>query len=135
MRKTDRVVVMKHWVDNVIDMLSEEQLKEFSYAILKYGLYEEYYESKDVAVKMALNFVLPQIDLMLDSYEERKEFGTNVGRKKSINDMEVWNMYQQGMSGAEIARKLGKPTSTIYSTDGWKNRDNPKYGEGSDFGF
>lgn len=33
----------------------------------------------------------------------------------------------EGKSGAEIARELNIPTTTLYSTEGWKNRKNPNY--------
>lgn len=127
MRKIDRMFVMKHWIDNVKDMLNEHQMQEFCYVILMYGLYEEYHKSNDAAVQMALNFVLPQIDMMLDSYEEKKEMGQKVGRKKTIDDVAVWKMFREGVKGADIAKKLGKTPTAIYHSEGWAQRLNDNY--------
>ena len=127
MRKIDRILIMSNWIDNVKEMLNEDQLKEFCYAILMYGLYEEYHKSNDVAVQMALNFVLPQIDMMLDSYEEKKQMGQKVGRKKTIDDIQVWKMFREGVKGADIAKKLGKTPTAIYHSEGWQERLNDNY--------
>jgi len=34
---------------------------------------------------------------------------------------------EKNKSGAEIAKELNIPTTTLYSTEGWKNRNNPNY--------
>lgn len=127
MRKIDRVIVMKHWIDSVKNMLNEQQMQEFSYAILMYGLYEEYHKSNDVAVQMALNFVWPQIDMMIEGYEEKREMGKKMGRKKTVDDTVVWQMFQEGKKAPEIAKLLDKPPQTIYSSEGWRERFNKDY--------
>lgn len=127
MRDIDRIIVMRNWIDNVKGMLNEKQLQEYTSAILMYGLYEEYHKSDDVAVQMALNFVLPQIDMMLDSYEEKKKVGQKVGRKKTVDDVQVWKLFREGVKGADIAKKLGKTPTAIYHSEGWQERLNDNY--------
>lgn len=116
---------MKNWLDQIEKNGNEEQKKEIVWAIVKYGLEEEYNKTDDPVVNMALDFILPQIDNMKDKYNSQIEQGKKGGRPKTIDDAEIWRMaHEEGLNGSEIASRLGVPKSTVYSTVGWKERKN-----------
>ena len=51
------------------------------------------------------------------------EQGKKGGRPSDKNHAEIWKMFNiEGKSGAEIARELNIPTTTLYSTEGWKSK-------------
>ena len=123
----DKFVIMKNWIDYVKDSCSEEELKEYIYGIVKYGLYEEEYKSSNSLVNVSLKFVLPQIDKMQEKYSERVAYGKTKGRKKLTDDVRIWELAQEGKNGQQIAEELGINAKTIYGSEGWKNRNNKDY--------
>ena len=124
----DKFVVMIKWIDGCIDDLTIDQMKEVAYGVLMYGLYEEQYAPEDAMAKMALKFIFPQIEIMQNAYQRKVSGGENGGKKAKLDPLEVWQLAQQIESGAEIARKLGVPKTTLYSNEGWKQRTNKNYG-------
>jgi DNA invertase Pin-like site-specific DNA recombinase len=83
-----------------------------------YGKEVEGVEHKDA--KLALNFIIPQIDNMIKAYDEKVERGSKGGRPKKIDDDEVYKLALQGMKGPTIAKELGCGKSSIYDNAGWK---------------
>ena len=124
----DKMVVMKDWLERIKKRTNEEQYKEICAKILDYGIFEIFEESNDNLVNSHLDWLLPQIDLMQEKYQGMVEQGKKGGRPSDKNHAEIWKMFNiEGKSGAEIARELNIPTTTLYSTEGWKNRKNPNY--------
>lgn len=123
----DRVVIEKAWLEKFKDICNEEQLKEISYGLLKYGLYGEDIDSNDAVVNVVLNFIRPQIDNMQKAYEKKISKGENVGRPATIDTETVYQMAREGAKAKEIAEVLGKNIKSIYSNQGWINRKNPNF--------
>lgn len=124
----DKIVIMKSWLERIKNRTNKEQYREICEKILDYGLFEDFEESEDNLVNSHLDWLLPQIDLMKEKYGNMIEQGKKGGRPSTINQQEVWRMFnEENMNGAEIAKALGIPTTTLYSTEGWKNRKNPNY--------
>lgn len=119
----DRVVIERAWLEKFKDMCNEEQLKEISYGLLQYGLYENSLDSSDPVVNVALNFIEPQIDNMQTAYEKKVNGGKVNGRPAKIDKKKVWELARQGTSAADIAQELGvESVKSIYSNEGWKKR-------------
>lgn len=119
----DSVVIMRNWLEQVESLCNEEQMKEFCYHLLKYGLYEEYGKTADPAVSMAMAFITPQIDAMQEDYEKKIAAGARGGKACKVDNEKIWKMAKDGISGGQIAEELGLPRSTVYSSAGWKARD------------
>ena len=62
----DSVKIMSNWLESFKDTCTEEQLKEICYRIIQYGIYEKWIEKEDddAVVKVAMNLISPQIDIM-----------------------------------------------------------------------
>ena len=124
----DKMVVMKSWLEKIKKRTTPEQYMEVCAKILDYGIFEEFHESSDNLVNSHLDWLFPQIDLMQEKNDKMVEKGKRGGRPSDKNHAEIWKMFNvRGMKGAEIAAELGIPTTTLYSTEGWKNRKNPHY--------
>jgi hypothetical protein len=95
--------------------------------MLKYGLKGEYQESNDSAVNVAMNFITPQIDAMQEEYDKQVAKGKTGGRPTTVDNKLIWTMAQDGKSGTQIADELKVPKTTIYSSQGWKQRNNKVY--------
>lgn len=121
------MLLMKHWFNSIEKIGTEEQVKDFLYGIYKYGIEEENYVSNDQVVNIALDNVFTQIDAMQESYERDKTNGRKGGRPCKIDNKRVWEMARNGKSGIEISEELGVPKTTIYSSDGWRQRKNINY--------
>ena len=119
------MVVMTKWLENL--NCTEEQKKEICYRIVKYGCMEEYVQSDDPAVNMAMDFILPQIDTMQENYESKIAAGQHSGRQTILDAKEIWELARSGMSGTAIAEQLGVPKTTLYSNIGWKQRRNKEF--------
>lgn len=125
----DSVKIMSNWLDNFKDVCTEEQLKEIYYRIIQYGLYEKWIEKEDddPLVKIAMNFISPQIDAMQDAYEERIEKGKH-GRAGKLNSYQIWTWAREGKKAKEIAELLGGISiNSVYSNAGWKAKDNDNF--------
>ena len=121
----DSVKIMSNWLESFKDTCTEEQLKEICYRIIQYGIYETWIEKEDddAVVKVAMNLISPQIDIMQDEYEEKIERGKRGGRPAKLNPRIVWKLAREGKKAKEISEELGGvPLTTIYSSEGWKQR-------------
>lgn len=119
--------VMAAWLESC-EALPLEQKKEIYYHIIRYGIYGEEPMSDDVTAQVALNFIMPQIKNMQNSYDNKVKMGETRGRKKLVEDEVVWRMaHGEKKSAATIAEELGINIKTIYSTKGWKERNNPNF--------
>ena len=124
----DTMVVTKNWLEKIKKRTNQQQYNEICAKILDYGIFEEYEESEDNLVNSHLDWLLPQIDLMRDKYEHMIEQGKKGGRPSTLDNKQIWKMYNvDGMKGVEIAKKLGIPPSTLYSTESWKKRNDKDY--------
>ena len=122
-----KVVIMKDWLDLIEKRCSPNQVKEICYKLLQYGLNEKYEESEDLVVNIMLDTFCPQIDAMQETYRERVVQASRGGRPAALDNKMVWELAKQGLTGTDIAEKLGVPKSTVYSSAGWRNRNEKNY--------
>lgn len=127
-----KFVVMESWIGAAADVLEGEELWEFCYGLMIYGLYGDTIETKNKAVKMALNMVYPQIDKMGAAYDKRvaaSQMGADVRAK--LDAGRIWGLaHNEGLSGAKIKKILESELgfeisdSTLYHNKGWLERKN-----------
>ena len=117
------MIFMEHWLDKMKD-LTEEQKGKVCYCALKYGLLGIDEPPTDPMAEMAYNFIKPQITEIQKKFTTAQNKGHAGGRPKKVNDEQIWDLaHNHRMKGAEIAEKLGVPKTTVYSSSGWRNRD------------
>ncbi len=122
-----KMVVMRDWLDQVEKRANQEQMKEFCYRMIKYGIDERYEESEDPLVNVLMDMYFPQIDAMQEAYEAKVAQAQKGGRPSKLDHKMVWTLAKQGFNGNDIAVKLGVPKTTVYSSPGWKGRDRDYY--------
>lgn len=124
----DSMVIMAAWFDKFKLKLTQKQMKEVCFAVVNYGLWREKYHSDDVSVDVILGFLYEQIERMQNSYDSKLENSKKAGRPKKVNDVEIHRLASQGMRAKEIAATLNiASVKTVYSSEGWKNKDNLEY--------
>lgn len=123
----DKMIVMAQWLDKFWNQCDEKQKKEICYGIINYGVFGDIYESYDGVSNVALNFIIPQIQLMQEGYDEMVKNSRNAGRKTNPKNLMIWKMAREGKPASVIAEALKVPVKTIYSTEGWKERNNEFY--------
>ena len=80
--------------------------------------------SDDVITQAFLNMVKGGIYYSKDKYAQKVEAGTTTGRKKKVNDNEIWNLaHNDGKKSEEIANILGCSKSAVDHSAGWKQRN------------
>ena len=130
MSKQD-VLIKKDWLDDVENLLDGEQMEKLCYGLITYGLYGDRLETDDKTLQMGLNLIYSQMDKMGANYSKSvvaSENGAKIRRR--YDPMEIWGLYQQGLSGADIIRAMSEkygetiPSSSIYSNKGWQERKN-----------
>lgn len=130
MAKQD-VLIKKDWLDDVEDLLDSTQMEKLCYGLIMYGIYGDRLETDDKTLQMGLNLIYSQMDKMGASYNKSTAASTiGADKKRKYDPMEIWGLYQQGLSGADIVRALSEKygvhitPSSIYSNKGWQEREN-----------
>lgn len=128
-KQENSVKIMEKWLIAAQKRLNEDELKEFCYGIVIYGLYRGEIDCSD-KVGMALEMVYPQIDGMQDAYDkilENAELGAEEVRK--ARDIEVWELaHNKGLKIPAIKKILDEKnggnvsSSTLYHCQGWLQR-------------
>ena len=123
---------MESWIDAAADVLEGQEVWEFCYGLMIYGLYGDMIETSNKAVKMALNMVYPQIDKMGAAYDKKvaaSQIGADVRAK--LDSGRIWGLaHNEGLSGAQIKKILEDELgfkisdSTLYHNKGWIERKN-----------
>ena len=123
----DKMVVMAQWLEKFWAQCDEKQKKEICYGIINYGVFGETYESNDGVTNIALNFIIPQIQLMQEGYNEMVKHSRKAGRKANPMNLTIWKMAREGKAASVIADALSISAKTIYSSEGWRERNNAFY--------
>jgi len=76
--------------------LSEEIQDKILAEIVRYGIGKPRLYEDDMMVSMAVNFTKGAIDKAKYDYVQKVCAGKNFGRKKSVNDEEIYNLARQG---------------------------------------
>lgn len=119
-------IVHSDWLENIKTLPPEQQDKIIA-DIVRYGAEMPLQHEDDIIVASFVNFVKGSIDNSKNLYKTKVENGQTRGRKKTIDDKEVWELAKGGMTAAQIAEKLGVNKSSIDHNAGWQNRKNLNY--------
>ena len=116
-----RFVFYGEWLENIKGLPIEEQMK-IVYDMVQYGTGNEPQFQDDPMVMMGLNFVKGAIEKSKQDYINKVNNGNNYGRKRVVNDNEIYNLAKNGMSSAQISEELGISKSSVDHSAGWKRR-------------
>lgn len=116
-----RFVFYGEWLENIKGLPVEEQMK-IVYDMVQYGTGNEPQFQDDPMVMMGLNFVKGAIEKSKQDYINKVNNGNNYGRKRVVNDNEIYNLAKNGMSSAQISEELGISKSSVDHSVGWKRR-------------
>lgn len=121
MTDIETFVVHKEWLDNIACLPIETQDKIIA-EFVRYGVGMQMEHGEDSVVQAMVNMLKNRIDFSKDQYAKRVEMGKNAGRKKKLDENQVYSLAREGRSSGEVAELLGVSKSTIDHSEGWKNR-------------
>lgn len=122
----DNFVFYKDWLEH-IQTLPVDTQDQIIAEIVRYGTGFEPAHADDIMVTTMVNFTRGAIDQKKDEYARKVSGGKNSGRKKQLNDEEVYKLARDGKSAAEIANITGMSYSSITKSNGWRERKNDNF--------
>ena len=126
MSEIDSFIVRKEWLDNISGLTLDQQDKVIA-EIVRYGVGLEGEYNNDPVITSLVNMVKGRIDFSKVKYQEKVEMSKKAGRKRKVDDQQIYNLARSGKSSAEIAEILECSKSSIDHSDGWKNRKNEDF--------
>lgn len=117
----DTFVFYGEWIDNIKDLPVEEQDKIIA-DIVRYGTRKELQHENDTYASAIVNMLKGRIDRNIYEYEKKVEMSKTAGRKKKVNDKQIYDMAREGKTASQIALELGCSKATVDKNEGWKNR-------------
>lgn len=122
----DNFVFYKDWMEH-IQTLPVDTQDQIIAEIVRYGTGFEPAHANDIMVTTMVNFTRGAIDRSKEDYASKVAGGKNSGRKKQLNDEEVYKLARDGKNAAEIANITGMSYSSITKSDGWRERKNDNF--------
>lgn len=116
-----RFVFYGEWLENIKGLPDEQQMK-IIYDMVQYGTGNEPQFQNDPVVAMGLNFVKGAIDKSKQDYINKINNGNSYGRKKVVDNNEIYNLAKNGMNSTQISEELGISKSSVDHSEGWKKR-------------
>lgn len=114
-------VVHKEWLDSIAGLPVEQQDKIIA-DMVRYGTEMEIVHDDDPITQAFVNILKSRIDFSKDKYSKKVEMSKTAGRKKKVDDIEIWRLAQEGKNSDEIAEILGCSKSSVDHSAGWRNR-------------
>lgn len=118
---TNTFIMRGEWLQNIAGMPIEMQDKVIA-EIVRYGTGQELVYTDDYVISSIVNMVKGSIDFSIDNYEQKVMNGQKGGRKKKIDDDQIYGLAIKGMTAQEIADELGVSKSSVDKSEGWKRR-------------
>lgn len=118
---TNTFIMRGEWLQNIAGMPIEMQDKVIA-EIVRYGTGQELVYTNDYVISSIVNMVKGSIDFSIDNYEQKVMNGQKGGRKKKIDDDQIYELARKGMTAQEIADELGVSKSSVDKSEGWKRR-------------
>lgn len=120
-------IVHSEWLECLEPLTLEKQDKVIA-DIIRYGTGYEPCHSDDPDIVVMVNLVKNRIDFSKDKYAQKVEAGQKAGRKKSVDNMQIWKLaHDEHKKSAEIAIILGCSKSTVDHSEGWAHRHEDDY--------
>ena len=112
------------WLDFINRIDSDKDKFDLLNIITSYGCHGEYSNENPMMVAVFESLIKTKIDLAQEKYEEKIEAGKTFGRKKKVDDEDVFVLAKQGMKAKDIAAMLNVSVDAVYHSNGWKERKN-----------
>lgn len=124
MGETKNFVFYSDWRNFIRGLSSQADQLQLMTAIVDYGVTGEYDElAMSPMVRNTFNTMIkPAIDRSQKNYADSVEYGKSHGRPRTINDDRIRDLFKKGMKADAIAKELGISVTSVYHSDGWKNR-------------
>ena len=107
-------------IKNLKDPVSRLELFE---AICTYGVDGQEPDFGDDNMKrFFVSSIQPKLDENRGKYQEKVLFGESTGRKKVVDDNEIYKLANAGLGAKEIAAMLSISVDSVYHSKGWVNR-------------
>ena len=68
-----------------------------------------------------------RIDYSKDKYQQKVDMSKTAGRKKKVNDEQIFKLAKSGKTSTEIANILEISKSTVDHSEGWKKRKEEEF--------
>ena len=114
-------IVHKEWLDNIAGLPVEMQDKVIA-DFVRYGVGLNLEHSADPVAQAMVNMLKNRIDYSKEQYAKKVEMSKTAGRKKKLDDQQVYELAREGRSAGEVAEILGVSKSAIDHSEGWRNR-------------
>lgn len=144
MEDKEKFSVRREWIEQAIDILTPEEMEEYCYGIIMYGLYGKKIEPRNKSVRLPLNLIYPNLDRIANYGQQFNKGGGNVGngRPAKYDPAEVWKLARELKSvkavAAALEEKYGGTVNVkgLYSNKGWLARKDDNFlGENDNSGF
>lgn len=122
----DTFIVHKEWLENIAGLPVEQQDKVIG-EFVRYGVGLESAHSDDVVVQAFVNMLKGRIDYSKDKYQQKVDMSKTAGRKKKVNDEQIFKLAKSGKTSTEIANMLEISKSTVDHSEGWKRRKDEEF--------
>lgn len=114
-------IVHKEWLDNIAGLPVEMQDKVIA-DFVRYGVGLNLEHSEDPVTQSMVNMLKNRIDYSKEQYAKKVEMSKSAGRKKKLDDQQVYELAREGRSAVEVAEILGVSKSAVDHSEGWRNR-------------
>ena len=121
-KRRDTFIFRGEWLDEMKHLPQETQSKIITDLVM-YGTGREPFYTDDPIVVLYVNAKKGSIDFSNNNYLEKMERGGKSGPSKKVNDVEIERLARNLQTAEEIAKTLGVSVSTVYHSEGWKNRN------------
>jgi hypothetical protein len=119
-------IVHSDWLENIKSLPLEQQDKIIA-EIIRYGTEQPLQYENDVLISSFVNFTKGSIDFSKKNYQSKVEAGKTKGRRRIVDDKEIWKLARTGITAQQVAEQLGITKSSVDHSEGWKNRKNDTF--------
>ena len=126
MSMLDTFIMRGEWIDNISTLPAEIQDKVLA-DIVRFGTGRPTLYDNDPIVFSLVNGYKGSMMNTTNEYLKKLEMSKTAGRKKKIDDKQIYDLAKAGKTAQEVADTLGISKSAVDKSDGWRNRKNEEF--------